>query len=207
MSDDKMPGQGKIKREDIESWFEEHGDGLYRFALLRVSDSTLAEDLVQETFLAAFKSTDSYKGQAPIRSWLLGIMKHKIADHFRKEGHLKEVKKDYESELDIKEHFGMFCWTKGYGPKNWGNDPQESHLSNKFLSVVETCLKKLIPQQRDVFVLREIEEYKTNEIEGILGRTSNSIRVTLYRARVLLRACIEKFWLKDSQRGRINDLL
>ena len=51
MNDNKQPEQGKIKREGIEQWFEEDGDGLYRFALLRVGDSTLAEDRVQETFL------------------------------------------------------------------------------------------------------------------------------------------------------------
>lgn len=201
MNDDKPSSQGKIKREDIENWFKEHGDGLFRFALLRVGDSTLAEDLVQETFLAAFKSADSYKGQAPIRSWLLGIMKHKIADHFRKEGRHKEAKKEFETEQDIKSQFGIFCWAKGYGPKKWDNDPQETHLNRKFLGIVEKCLKELTGQQRDVFVLREIEEYKTREIEEILGITGNNIRVTLYRARVFLRSCIEKFWLSSTPNG------
>ena len=197
MDNDKPPQRKKIASAEIEKWFDEHGDGLYRFALLRVGDSTLAEDLVQETFLAALKSIESYKGQSPIRGWLLGIMKHKIVDHFRKEGRLKEVKKEYEAEPEIKEQFGMYCWAKGYGPKNWDHDPQKAHLNKKFMNVVETCLKQLTPKQKDVFVLREIEEYKTKEIEKILGLTGNNIRVTLYRARVFLRSCIEKLWLED----------
>lgn len=201
MNDDKPPEENLVEREDIERWFEEHGDGLYRFSLLRVNDSTLAEDLVQETFLAALQSRSSFKGQSPIRGWLLGIMKHKIADHFRKEGRFKEIKNEYETEPEVKGQFGPFCWVKGYGPKKWSNDPQETHLNKRFLSVVATCLKKLTPQQREVFVLREIEEYKSKEIENMLGITGNNIRVTLYRARVFLRSCIEKFWLKDTPTG------
>lgn len=201
MNDGKPSEKGDLKREEIEKWFEEHGDGLYRFSLLRVGDQTLAEDLVQETFLAALQSWESYKGQAPIRGWLLGILKHKIVDHFRKEGRFKEIKKEYETEPDVKEQFGLICWIKGFGPKRWSNDPQEAHLNNRFLSVVEKCLKELSNQQREVFVLREIEEYKTKEIEGILGITGNNIRVTLYRARIILRACIEKLWLKNTPKG------
>ena len=201
MNDDKPPYKNKLKQEEVEKWFEEHGDGLYRFSLLRVGDQTQAEDLVQETFLAALQSWESYKGQSPLRGWLLGIMKHKIADYFRREGRFKEIKKEYEAEPEIKEQFGPFCWLKGYGPKKWSNDPQEAHLNNRFLNIVEKCLKKLSGQQREVFVLREIEEYKTKEIEGIMGITGNNIRVTLYRARVLLRSCIEKFWLKSTPTG------
>ncbi len=112
MNDGKPSEKGDLKREEIEKWFEEHGDGLYRFSLLRVGDQTLAEDLVQETFLAALQSWESYKGQAPIRGWLLGIMKHKIVDHFRKEGRFKEIKKEYETEPDVKEQFGL-VWFVG----------------------------------------------------------------------------------------------
>jgi RNA polymerase sigma-70 factor (TIGR02943 family) len=198
MDDNKPPEKSNLKHEEIEKWFGEHGDGLYRFALLRVGDQTQAEDLVQETFLAALQSWESYKGQSPLRGWLLGIMKHKIADYFRREGRFKEIKKEYGAEPEVKEQFGPVCWLKGYGPKKWFNDPQEAHLNNSFLSVVEKCLEELSSKQREVFVLREIEEYKTKEIEGVLGITGNNIRVTLYRARVLLRTCIEKLWLKST---------
>jgi RNA polymerase sigma-70 factor (TIGR02943 family) len=198
MTDEKSSKKNKIKREEVEQWFEDHGDGLYRFSLLRVGDSGHAEDLVQETFLAALKSWESYKGESTIRGWLLGIMKHKIADHFRKEGRFKAIKGEFENDSKIKEQFGLFCWVKGFGPTKWGNDPQEAHLNNRFLTVVNKCLEDLTPLQREIFVLREMEEYKTKEIEKISGMSGNHIRVTLYRARILMRLCIEKLWLNFS---------
>lgn len=187
-----------LKKEDVEKWFEEHGDGLYRFALLRVSASDKAEDLVQETFLAALKSWKSFKGKSSVRSWLLGIMKHKVVDHYRKEGRHKALKEDLESDQGVTNQFGFFCWAKGFGPKRWDNDPQDSHLNSKFLNVLKGCLDKLTPIQREIFVLREIEEYTTKEIQGIAKLKPNHIRVTLYRARVFLRSCIEKLWANNS---------
>src|SRR3954462_8889903 len=71
---------------DPERWVEAHGDCLYRYALLRVRRPEVAEDLVQETFLAAVRTQGSYRGQASVRSWLCGILKHKLCDHFRKLG-------------------------------------------------------------------------------------------------------------------------
>lgn len=190
-------GKGKITREEIEKWFEEHGDGLYRFSLLRVNDSDQAEDLVQETFLAALQSWDSYEGKSQIRGWLLGILKHKIADHFRKEGRFKEVKNDFESDLNIKKQFGSFCWKNGFGPNVWNSPHEDNHLKGQFMRVVNQCIEKLTRLQKEVFVLREIEEYKTKEIEQVSGMKSNHIRVTLYRARVIMRSCIEKLWVNN----------
>jgi len=187
-----------LKKEDVEKWFAEHGDGLYRFALLRVSDSDKAEDLVQETFLAALKSWKSFKGQSSVRSWLLGIMKHKVVDYYRKEGRHKALKEELESGQNTSSHFGFLCWAKGFGPQRWDNDPQETHLNSKFLNVLKGCLDKLTEIQREIFVLREIEEYTTKEIQDVTKLKPNHIRVTLYRARLFLRSCIEKLWVNSS---------
>ena len=69
---------------DPSNWVEEHGDALFRFALLRVKDASIAEDLVQETFLSALKGIERFKGKSSLRTWLVGILKHKIIDHFRR---------------------------------------------------------------------------------------------------------------------------
>src|SRR4051812_6063295 len=68
------------------TWVDEHGDCLYRYALARVRKPDVAQDLVQETFLSAIRSYAKFAGQSSIRSWLCGILKHKICDYYRKLG-------------------------------------------------------------------------------------------------------------------------
>ena len=69
---------------DPETWVDEHGDSLFRYALFRIQNGQVAEDLVQKTFLAALRGKDSFAGRSSVRTWLFGILKHKIIDHIRK---------------------------------------------------------------------------------------------------------------------------
>jgi len=183
---------------NVEEWFRDHADGLYRYSLLRVSDQAKAEDIVQETFLAAVKSKDSYAGQSSVRGWLFGILKHKIIDHFRQESRDQGVKQEYGAEGKVDQQFGMFCWVKGFGPRFWSNDPHRALEDKHFLEVVHKCLKELPDRLRQVFVLREMEELETREIQKIVDAKSGYVRVMLHRGRVLLRSCVERLWLKDS---------
>src|ERR1051325_9770151 len=68
---------------DPSAWVDQHGDYLYRYALMRLRDPALAEDVVQETLLAALQSRHAYQGRSAERTWLTGILKHKLVDHFR----------------------------------------------------------------------------------------------------------------------------
>ncbi|MSU58371.1 MAG: hypothetical protein EXS35_09350 [Pedosphaera sp.] len=69
---------------DPERWVDEHGDYLFKYALMRLRDPARAEDAVQETFLAALKGGKSFQGRSAEKSWLVGILKNKICDHYRK---------------------------------------------------------------------------------------------------------------------------
>src|SRR6267143_7154726 len=75
-----------IVPNDPERWVDEHGDVLYRYALARVRKPEVAQDLIQETLLAAMRSHDRFAGQSSVRSWLCGILKHKLCDYYRKSG-------------------------------------------------------------------------------------------------------------------------
>ena len=66
-----------------DDWVEAHGDYLFNFAIGQLRDASVAEDLVQDTFLAAFKARDRFSGQSSERTWLVGILRHKICDHLR----------------------------------------------------------------------------------------------------------------------------
>lgn len=69
-----------------EVWVDAHGDALFRYALVRVRQREVVEDLVQETLLSAMRSREKFAGQSSERSWLFGILKRKISDYFRKLG-------------------------------------------------------------------------------------------------------------------------
>ena len=67
-----------------DTWVDRYGDSLYRFAAVRVQDTAVAEDLVQETFLAALRGRKNFRSQSAVQTWLTAILKHKIVDHYRK---------------------------------------------------------------------------------------------------------------------------
>ncbi len=186
------------EHSDPEKWVDEYGDYLYRYALSRLFDPHLAEEIVQETFLAALKSLEGFRGQASIKTWLVGIMKHKIVDHFRKTSREKpyeEVENLYDREPDIFDDRGG--WK--IGPAKWQGDPQIIREDREFWETFRKCLLKLPKKQVDLFVLREMEGKKTDEICMILDITPTNLWVMLYRARVSLRKCIEDTWFGERQ--------
>src|SRR5437660_9593238 len=75
-----------IAASDPERWVDEHGDVLYRYALVRVRKSEIAQDLVQETFFAALRTREKFRGGSSVRTWLCGILKNKVCDYYRKLG-------------------------------------------------------------------------------------------------------------------------
>lgn len=181
---------------DPATWVDEHGDYLYRYALSRLLDPTLAEELVQETFLGALKSLNSYRGQASIKTWLVGILKHKIVDHFRKVGRERpydSVEKLHDREPDFFD--GMGGWKKG--PNRWQADPVKIQENREFWETFRKCLLKLPKKQIDLFTLRELDGKKSDEICMLLGITPTNLWVMLYRARMSLRECLENNWFGD----------
>jgi RNA polymerase sigma-70 factor (ECF subfamily) len=177
-------------RIDPDTWVDRYGDALYHFALARVKDRTTAEDLVQETFLAAVKSRDRFRGQSTEKTWLFGILKHKVIDHYRRK---KTVV--YEQELTAgTENLEAFFNAKGAWremPQHWRLNPGKSHQVREFLDHFYQCLADLPQKTAEVFACREIEGLSTPEICKRLGITAGNCWVILYRARVLLRKCLE----------------
>jgi len=178
-----------------EQWVDQHGDYLFRFAMSRLRDRALAEEAVQEAFLAALKSKDSFAGQSSERTWLTGILKHKIIDHFRKcsrELPLADEKLPFEKE-DMFRSSGEWQghWTEQAAPAEWGMDPVISLQQKEFRQVVEKCLSTLPPRLAQAFVLREMQELSSNEICDMLKISEANLWVMLHRARAQLRRSLE----------------
>jgi RNA polymerase sigma-70 factor (ECF subfamily) len=182
------------KRPDPTEWVEEHGDILYRFALLRVRDPHVAEDLVQETFIAALQGLDRFRGGSAVRTWLVGILKHKIIDYFRKSS--REISTgDITADSEEPEHSVVDRLAGApEAPRDWRDTPDNLLESKEFWQVFVDCLDGMTPAFRSAFSLRELDGLGTDEICKILGITPTNLWVILHRARLKLRGCLEANW-------------
>ncbi len=182
---------------DPTAWVDEYGDYLFRFAMLRVKNEELANDLVQETFLAALKGKETFAGQSAPRTWLVGILKHKIMDHFRKssrevsletnDGGPVEAEKLFTTDGPMPGH-----WVDGLGPKEWGGSPSEAIEKQEFWHALQSCLKTLPDRLAQVFVLRELDDADHTEITQTMNISQTNYWVMMHRARAQLRQCLEK---------------
>jgi RNA polymerase sigma-70 factor (ECF subfamily) len=177
----------------MHDWLNEHGDYLYRFALARLRDTHQAEDVVQETFIAAIKST-GFSGKSSPRTWLTGILKHKIIDVIR-----KRVREIPASQLVANDDSSMdeFFNEKGEwsdGTSAW-EMPDNALEQKQFLGVLQNCMEKLPKKQSTLFMLRDVQETDNNEICKELNISATNAWVILYRARMGIRKCLEINWL------------
>lgn len=179
---------------DPAAWLTEHGDYLYRYALLKLRDEAAAEDMVQETLLAALSAWARFSGQSSVRTWLTGILKHKILDLFRaraKEPQYTPASDDPVAELAAMEQ-ALFDATGHWisPPQNWA-DPEACLDQQRFWEAFMYCLEALAPLHARVFHLREMEGASTEDICKELDITSTNCWVVLHRARLGLQQCLE----------------
>jgi RNA polymerase sigma-70 factor (ECF subfamily) len=168
---------------------------LLRYALLQLRNPAQAEDAVQETLLAALEGRDRFSGRSSLRTWLTGILKHKIIDHLRRSGRERPLNSadDDRSEADIVDtlfaddgHWREF-------PADWGS-PAKALENSRFWSAFELCLQRLPARTAQAFTMREVMEMTTDDICQELGITSTNCWVMLHRARLTLRECLELTW-------------
>ncbi len=183
---------------DPERWVDEHGDYLFKYALSRLRDPAKAEDMVQETFLAALKGSSKFAGRSAEKSWLIGILKNKICDYYRKAGHETsftdlEFYKDEESDHFVPDGPFKDGWIHELGPVEWSS-PGASLDSEVFWKTFQDCSNKLPKNVSTVFTLREVDGIESKDICALLNISENNLWVMLHRARMALRRCLETNW-------------
>ena len=196
-----VAGQARGHATDPSEWVDAHGDYLYRYALMRVRDTAVAEDLVQETLLAALQARRGYEGRSAERTWLTGILKHKLADHFRRLGRETPLS---QAEGESFEHAEFFRregeweghWEADRAPSEWRATPEELLRQSEFFRVLDECLSPLPARVSGAFILREVDGLASEEICRMFGVTTNNLWVMLHRARLHLRRCVELNWFK-----------
>ena len=180
----------------IENELAAHRTYLLRFARLQLRNDTWAEDAVSETMLAALSKPQSFGNRSQLKTWLVGILKHKVIDILRqrqREAVLVDGDGDAygEDELDALafKADGHFQNT----PADWG-DPEQQLRSLQFFEVLEACAEKLPAAMGRVFLMREWLEMPSEEICKELQLTPTNLYVQLHRARLRLRECLELNW-------------
>src|SRR5947208_7544255 len=184
---------------DPECWVEEYGDYLFKYALVRLRDSTKAEDMVQETFLAALRGSNKFAGRSAERSWLVGILKHKILDYYRKASRETaftdlDLYSEEESDRFIPNGVREGGWIHELGPLEWPSDPGAGLDSQAFWKTFHDCSSKLPVNVSTVFTMREVDGIESKEICNLLNISENNLWVILHRARMALRRCLETNW-------------
>ncbi|HKC69056.1 MAG TPA: sigma-70 family RNA polymerase sigma factor [Bacteroidia bacterium] len=185
-----------------EKWIDNYADYLYSFAYNRVSDEDTAKDLVQDTFLSALKARSGFKGEASEKTWLVSILKRKIIDLYRKNAaHPQQSFEESEQYKIAYSHYftetGFIKgeWNKSVGPKPW-NGSDKTIDQKEFKHVLSACLGKLPKVWSSVFALKYLEEEESESICKELDITSSNYWVIIHRAKLQMRECLEKNWIK-----------
>ncbi|APW44597.1 sigma-70 family RNA polymerase sigma factor [Rhodoferax saidenbachensis] len=170
-------------------------DYLMKFARLQLRNDAWAEDAVSETVLAALAKPQAFANRSQLKTWLVGILKHKVVDALRLHG--REVSTSPESDDDQADPMDYIQFqADGHfteAPAEWG-DPEQQMRSRQFFEVLEACTSQLPAAQGRLFLMREWLELSSEEICKELGLTPTNLYVQLHRARLRLRECLELNW-------------
>lgn len=186
----------------IQNQIAEHRSYLLRFARLQLRNDAWAEDAVSETMLAALAKPQSFGNQSQLKTWLVGILKHKIVDSMRQR--TREINLEDNGEADPEQELDALVF-KADGhfasdPSDWGN-PEQDLSSRQFFQVLEACAEKLPAAMGRVFLMREWLELPCEDICKELRLTPTNLYVQLHRARLRLRECLELNWFGHAGSG------
>lgn len=179
---------------DPERWVAAHGEVLFRYARRRVDDDAAAEDLVQETLLAAWRGREAFDGRASERTWLVAILRRKIVDHLRDAAAGARA----ESRLArwVEERFTEAGkWRQG--PARWPRDQDSRHALG---AAIVACIERLPAETAELFLLREQHDVPAERVAEQTGLSPNALAARLFRARTALRDCLDRTWLGERRR-------
>jgi RNA polymerase sigma-70 factor, ECF subfamily len=197
-------GRGGMADIVFTAQLETHRRYLLRIATLQLRDTSLAEDVVQDTMVAALQGEKGFSGKSSLRTWLTGILKHKVVDAIRQKVRAPTLA-SFDDECRVDDLDALFDETGHWEnpPADWG-DPESQLSQQQFFEVMQGCLEKLPPSTARIFVMREVMELETDEICLELTITSNNLWVILHRARLSLRQCLELHWFATSTAGQMS---
>lgn len=184
------PNRPSHQAPDALGWLSDHGDALFGYAMSRVRNREVAEELVQEAFVAALRTYQSFRAESEVKTWLIGILRHKVLDHFRRQA---KQRRRTESEEQATDHY-FSRQGKLQHVSTWRPDRLDTLEQREFQVILDTCLEKLGGMLSQVFMLRVMDEMESHEICTQLEITPSNLAVRLHRARLGLRDCLDRHW-------------
>ncbi len=189
------------KKSVISSWVNLYADSMFSYALYRTSGKETAEDLVQETFMAAIQGFEKYEGLSNPKTWLFSILNHKILDYHRNNYRNKTNTENPDSEWFFND---AGKWKTEERPAPWNDDTGNLLDDEDFNDVLQKCMKKLPSSWYSVIQLKYMQEKKGEQICQELGIAPTNLWQILHRAKLELRKCIETNWFNKTE-GIKND--
>lgn len=175
---------------------------LIAYARARLHDHQEAEEAVQDCLIAAWGQRDAFAGRSSVRTWLVGILRHKILDRLRARRRRPDrpdpaaAVPAEETEADPWEssfsRFGSWKIDPTYAMNALQHCPQHSALRAELRELIRLCLDGLPERLRRIFSLREIDQLETREAAQLAGVAAASAPVLLTRARLRLRDCLQQ---------------
>lgn len=179
---------------------DQHGDVLFAYASTRLGQSADAEDVVQETMLAAIASDRAPRDAESDRAWLIGICRHKVVDTIRRRKRNARAATLVPTPKlgDGEGTAGLYDKRGRWKPKlrDWGMDPAEVLENTDFWRVYDLCRARLPEALAEAYILRELEGLEPTDVADTLGISPNNLAVRLHRARLMLRSCLERSWFQ-----------
>lgn len=173
---------------DPASWSELYGAFMLRYALRHVGDWHKAQDLVQETWLAAWQARDRFAGQSAERTWLIGILRHKILSHFRVVSREQPLSEKQSDRLNATGRLSTSTWPAAQLPA-W-MDPSRQLERKQLRTQLDRCLCRLSDRMKAVFAFCDLDELPHRDVARRLGVTDGHLYVLLHRARQKVRECL-----------------
>jgi RNA polymerase sigma-70 factor (TIGR02943 family) len=186
--------------QTFEQQLVEHRAYLLRFARLQLRNDDWAEDAVSETLLVALSKPLSFDNRSQLKTWLIGILKHKVIDLIRSNTRLVALP-DAFADDEIDELDRIAFKADGHfaqAPNDWG-DPEKTLQQAQFFQVLDACIERLPPAMGRLFLMREWLELSSPEVCKELSLTPTNLYVQLHRARLRLQECLNIHWF--DQRG------
>ena len=178
---------------DSDELVKEHGDFLFRCAVKKLGDRFVAEDMVQETLITAISKSSSLRGESSLRTWLVTILNNKIIDHIRKFSRESLLS---ENEDELPEIFNSIGAWSSWVFKRWEVCPESAIDNARFKSAITSCVAKLPTKSRAIFLARHRDDWDSLQICKELQITQANLDTCMFRARLLVRECLEKNWFK-----------
>lgn len=172
-------------------WIDLYSDYLFNYTISRVSDREIAQDLVQDTFLAGLKSMKNFKGEASERTWLISILKRKIIDYYRK---INSNKGKAEVRINYNDSESEGNWLEERVADPFDKTAEDTLQNSELGDAIHNCLEKLPKKQADVFKMKTILGYETEVICNELNITASNLWVIIHRARTGMADCLKQNW-------------